>query len=289
LFKNQQVFLCEKEAMAGQVVISAVAGAGFQMIFGDFINVVLEALKNNSQFKRSLKRLADMLEEMAPNIKRIESFNRELDQPKQLEGLKGLLKKGNDLVFKCSKIHKYNYYQRPLYNKKLLKLGKDIRGHITRLQLQGIADTKEILHTQNSTLVAVKGVSSGLGQLNDQIGKLSMTLSNGGWVDSSKSYSNTILAGVCSPPLLKVDPVGLKIPLNDLRKLLNDETSHHIVLTAPGGCGKTTLATALCQHGDVKGTHLLLESSLDYLLLSVYFFCLFLVRLFVSMVRECFS
>ncbi|KAJ6916186.1 hypothetical protein NC652_018777 [Populus alba x Populus x berolinensis] len=225
--------------MAGQVVISAVAGAGFQMIFGDFTEVVLEALKNNSQFKPSLKRLADMLEEMAPSIKRIESFNRELDQPKQLEGLKGLMKKGNDLVSKCSKIHKYNYYKRPLYNKKLLKLGKEIRDHITRLQLQGIADTKEILHTQR--------------QLNDQIGKLSMTLSNGDWVDSSKSYSNTILAGVCSPPLLKVDPVGLEIPLSEMRiKLLNDETSQHIVLSAPGGCGKTTLATALCQQGDVK-------------------------------------
>ncbi|KAJ6907462.1 hypothetical protein NC651_018005 [Populus alba x Populus x berolinensis] len=239
--------------MATQVVISSVAGAGFQMIFGDFIKVVFEALKNNSQFKPSLKRLADMLEEMAPSIKRIESFNIELDQPKQLEGLKGLMKKGNDLVSKCSKIHKYNYYQRPLYNKKLLKLGKDIRDHITRLQLQVVADTKEILHTQNSTLVSVEGVSSEVRQLNDQIGKLSMTLSNGDWVDSSKSYSNTILAGVCSPPLLKVDPVGLEIPLNDLRiKLLNDETSQHIVLSAPGGCGKTTLATALCQHGNVK-------------------------------------
>uniref|UniRef100_A0A6M2EY51 RPW8 domain-containing protein n=1 Tax=Populus davidiana TaxID=266767 RepID=A0A6M2EY51_9ROSI len=228
--------------MAAQVVISSVAGAGFQMIFGDFKEVVFDALKNNSQFKPSLKRLADMLEEMAPTIKRIESFNRELDQPKQLEGLKELMKKGNDLVSKCSKIHKYNYYKRPLYNKKLLKLGKDIRDHITRLQFQGIADTKEILHTQNSTLVAVEVVSSGVRQLTDEIGKLSMTLSNGGRVDSSKSY-----------PLLKVDPVGLEIPLSDLRiKLLNDETSQHIVLSAPGGCGKTTLATALCQHGDVK-------------------------------------
>lgn len=81
--------------MAAQVVISSVAGAGFQMIFGDFKEVVFDALKNNSQFKPSLKRLADMLEEMAPTIKRIESFNRELDQPKQLEGLKELMKKGN--------------------------------------------------------------------------------------------------------------------------------------------------------------------------------------------------
>jgi hypothetical protein len=285
LYKTQLVFLCEKEAMAGQIAVSAVAGAGFEIIFGEFLKMVLKAQKNNSQFEPSLKRLEEMLKEMAPNIKKIESFNAELDQPKQLERLKGLMTEGNHLVNKCSKIQKYNYLKRPIYNKKLIRLEKDIRDHISSvLQLQQVADTKEILHTQNSNLVAVKDVSFGVRQLNDQIGKLSMTLSNGSRVDSSKSYSNTILAGVCSPPLLKVDPVGLKIPLSDLEiKLLNDETSQHIVLSAPGGCGKTTLATALCQHGNVKGTHLLLESSFDYLLLSFYFFCLFLVRLFVSL------
>ncbi|KAG6768053.1 hypothetical protein POTOM_026950 [Populus tomentosa] len=244
--------------MARQIAVSAVAGAGLEIIFGDFLKMVLKARKNNSQFEPSLKRLEEMLNDMTPNIKRIDSFNRELDQPEQLERLKGLVTKGNDLVSKCSKIHNYNYLKRPIYNKKLLKLEKDIRDHISSvLQLQVVADTKESLHTQNSILVAVKGVSSGVRQSNDQIGKSI----NGGRVDSSKSYSNTILAGVCSPPLLKVDPVGLEIPLSDLRiKLLNDETSQHIVLSAPGGCGKTTLATALCQQGDVKGTHLLLET-----------------------------
>ncbi|KAJ6916190.1 hypothetical protein NC652_018779 [Populus alba x Populus x berolinensis] len=236
--------------MARQIAVSAVAGAGLEIIFGDFLKMVLKARKNNSQFEPSLKRLEEMLNDMTPNIKRIDSFNRELDQPEQLERLKGLVTKGNDLVSKCSKIHNYNYLKRPIYNKKLLKLEKDIRDHISSvLQLQVVADTKESLHTQNSILVAVKGVSSGVRQSNDQIGKSI----NGGRVDSSKSYSNTILAGVCSPPLLKVDPVGLEIPLSDLRiKLLNDETSQHIVLSAPGGCGKTTLATALCQQGDVK-------------------------------------
>jgi hypothetical protein len=161
--------------------------------------MVLKAQKNNSQFEPSLKRLEEMLKEMAPNIKKIESFNAELDQPKQLERLKGLMTKGNDLVNKCSKIQKYNYLKRPIYNKKLIKLEKDIRDHISSvLQLQVVADTKEILHTQNSNLVAVKDVSYGVRQLNDQIGKLSMTLSNGSRVDSSKSYSNITLAGSVS-------------------------------------------------------------------------------------------
>ncbi|KAG6766936.1 hypothetical protein POTOM_028114 [Populus tomentosa] len=160
--------------MAGQVVVSAVAGAGFEIIFDNLLQGFLTAQKNNSQFKPSLKRLEGMLEDMAPIIKTIESFNAELYQPKQLERLKGLMTEGNDLVNKCSKIHKYYFWKKPLYNPKLLKLEKDIRDHISSvLQLQEVGDTK--------------GVSSG-----------------------------------------------------------------HIVLSAPGGCGKTTLATALCQHGDVK-------------------------------------
>ncbi|KAJ6990169.1 disease resistance protein [Populus alba x Populus x berolinensis] len=226
--------------MAGQVVVSAVAGAAFEIIFDTSIRGVVTAHKNNSQFEPSLKRLKEMLEDMAPIIKLIESIKAELYQPQQLERLKGLMTEGNDLVNKCSKIHKFNILMKVRYNGKLLRLEKDIRDHISSVwQLQEVGDTK--------------GVSSRVRQLIDEIGKLSMTLSNGGRVDSSESYSNTILAGVCSPPLLQVDPVGLEIPLSDLRiKLLNDETSQHIVLSAPGGCGKTALATALCQHGDVK-------------------------------------
>jgi hypothetical protein len=185
LYKTQLVFLCEKEAMAGQIAVSAVAGAGFEIIFGDFLKMVLKAQKNNSQFEPSLKRLEEMLKDMAPNIKKIESFNAELDQPKQLERLKGLVTKGNDLVNKCSKIHKYNFFKKSPYNMKLLNLEKDIRDHISSvLQLQEVGDTK--------------GVSSGVRQLSDQFGKLSMTLSNGSRVDSSKSYSNITLAGSVS-------------------------------------------------------------------------------------------
>ncbi|KAJ6678469.1 PLANT BROAD-SPECTRUM MILDEW RESISTANCE PROTEIN RPW8 [Salix viminalis] len=249
--------------MASHLAVPALAGAGFELLFSDLLKVVLVVLKNNSQFKPSLERLQKMIEDMAPNIKRIETFNSELDQPQQLERLQGLMSDGRDLVQKCSKIHKYNCLKRPIYNKKLLKLEKDIRDHINIvLQLQGVADTKEIVVKQDWTLAGVNNVFSevkqlgnqvsfGVAQLRDDIGKLTTTLSNVDRVDSINS--NIRLAGVCSPPLLKVDPVGFEIPLSELSiKLLKDETSQYIVISAPGGCGKTTLATALCQLEDVK-------------------------------------
>uniref|UniRef100_A0A6N2KZS9 RPW8 domain-containing protein n=1 Tax=Salix viminalis TaxID=40686 RepID=A0A6N2KZS9_SALVM len=206
----------------------------------DLLKVVLVVLKNNSQFKPSLERLQKMIEDMAPNIKRIETFNSELDQPQQLERLQGLMSDGRDLVQKCSKIHKYNCLKRPLSNKKLLKLEKDIRDHINIvLQLEGVADTKEIKVKQDWTLAGVNNVFS---ELRDDIGKLMTTLSN---VDRLDSINSNIR--------LPVGSCWIEIPLSELRiKLLKDETSQHIVISAPGGCGKTTLATALCQLEDVK-------------------------------------
>uniref|UniRef100_A0A2K1ZNW8 RPW8 domain-containing protein n=2 Tax=Populus trichocarpa TaxID=3694 RepID=A0A2K1ZNW8_POPTR len=154
--------------MAGQVVVSAVAGAEKQLP----VQAKLEAPRGNVGRHGS-------------NYQENRIFNAELYQPKQLERLKGLMAEGNDLVNKCSKIHKYNFFKKSPYNMKLLNLEKDIRDHISSvLQLQEVGDTK--------------GVSSGVRQLSDQFGKLSMTLSNGSRVDSSKSYSNITLAGSVS-------------------------------------------------------------------------------------------
>jgi hypothetical protein len=88
LYKNQLIFLCEKKAMAGQVVVSAVAGAGFEIIFDNFLKGFLNAQKNNSQFKQSLKRLEEMLEDMAPIIKRIESLTQNFINQSNLKGSK---------------------------------------------------------------------------------------------------------------------------------------------------------------------------------------------------------
>ncbi|CAB4287484.1 unnamed protein product [Prunus armeniaca] len=57
-------------------------------------------------------------------------------------------------------------------------------------------------------------------------------------------------------PELPALVVGLDFPLKELkRKLLNlKDGVSMLVLTAPGGCGKTTLATAFCQDQEVIDT-----------------------------------
>lgn len=54
--------------------------------------------------------------------------------------------------------------------------------------------------------------------------------------------------------------VGLKIPLRKLKNLVFGDDASVIVVTAPGGCGKTTLVQNLCQDLDVKGIDLFLAT-----------------------------
>ncbi|KAK9948814.1 hypothetical protein M0R45_004376 [Rubus argutus] len=69
-------------------------------------------------------------------------------------------------------------------------------------------------------------------------------------VDMKGEVKDQIDCEVPEPPLVTV---GLNEPLRELKmKLIRDPKVSMLVLTAPGGCGKTTLATKFCQDEEVK-------------------------------------
>lgn len=216
-------------------------------------------------FASTLKLLEETMESIRPSIMRIETFNRDLDRPDEIKRLQDLMRRGEELVLKCAKIHRYNYVKKPLYTKKLVKLDESIRRYIeTILPLHQTSDVKE-------TLFEMRILSS-------QIRNLSMGGASSAGVSSAGVSNKSGFVGVCSPPGLKVVPVGLEIPLKELKeKLLKDDKASQVtVVSAPGGCGKTTLVTALCQDADVKGTclfHILVDYPfLNLLFLAVIFF-----------------
>ncbi|KDP31882.1 hypothetical protein JCGZ_12343 [Jatropha curcas] len=222
------------------MISSAALGAGLELVFGNFIRIILEVLRGNALFRKTLEDLEDLLQSFLPSIRRMDSLNREFDRPEEIDGLKDLIKKGEALVIKCSKIHKNDYVRKPFYIKKLTKLEESIRRYvITTLQLYQSSNIKEGLYE-------VKLIST-------KISSLSIGAYSGGNVGGMSGKSGFV--GVCSPPGLKIKPVGLEIPLKDLKeKLLKDDDMPQlqvIVVSAPGGCGKSTLAKALCHDTDV--------------------------------------
>ncbi|CAN7050924.1 hypothetical protein BRARA_G01211 [Brassica rapa] len=57
---------------------------------------------------------------------------------------------------------------------------------------------------------------------------------------------------LCSVPELKTAPVGFALPLMMLKKKLLDAAVVRLVVSAPAGCGKTTLVRHLCHDQDIK-------------------------------------
>ena len=63
--------------------------------------------------------------------------------------------------------------------------------------------------------------------------------------------------GPCSVPDSLASTPGLDVPMKELRtELLKDDGMQVIVVSAPGGAGKTTLIKKLCADDQVKGTNL---------------------------------
>lgn len=96
---------------------------------------------------------------------------------------------------------------------------------------------------------------------------------------SRMSVSPPVFRNYCSVPKPRKVPVGLDWPLMRLKKkLLTDSTVDSLLVSSPGGCGKTTLVTHLCHDEEINGLLSLLQSFqsllffLFLIILSVFYF-----------------
>ncbi|CAN1325441.1 Probable disease resistance protein At5g66900 [Linum perenne] len=206
-----------------QSTASASAGAGFNILFDTFLKAILNVSKKNNIYESTFTRLEKTLLAMAPAINKIDVYNMDFDRPDEINGLKAILKKGAELVLKCSKIKRYDIIRKPMYASKLIKLEEKLRRYNTTvLQVHQVADQKEILFE-------VK-------QLGNQVRQMSMVAALNGF-------------HVPEPP---TNAVGLEFPLKELKmEVFKDETPL-VVVSAPPGCGKTTLAKLFCNDMEVQ-------------------------------------
>ncbi|KAJ4954124.1 hypothetical protein NE237_030956 [Protea cynaroides] len=191
--------------------------------------VILEELYKAYHFKSYLEQLESTLQRIIPPINEIDRLNAELtDQSRpELERLKVELEKGQDLVRKCSSVPSWNIFKRCRYSKKILKLDKIL------LRFFQLDVTANIWLDNKQSLVDLKEMSR-------KFDAFSMK--------SESSRSD----GSSSGPQIRDKVFGLDVPLMELKMLLFREDVMVLGLCAPGGCGKTTLATMLYRDTDVK-------------------------------------
>ena len=216
-------------------VAGAALGAAFGEGFTVLHNTVTDVVSKARMFKPILKRLASTLDRLVPTVDEIKRLSEQLELPeRETKRLMEQMEEGEKLVSKCLKIRWWNYVFKVQYSPKLEELDKEIT-RFCQLDLLALC-TRNGLRTLETVISINKKVDSFRG------------------VETPRG-----LGGVSGPQDLTV---GLDMPIKELKALLLKEEVKMLLLTAPGGCGKTTLAKMLCQEKEIKGTFISFLSSI---------------------------
>ncbi|KAJ0816653.1 putative protein kinase RLK-Pelle-LRR-I-1 family [Helianthus annuus] len=180
-------------------------------------------IKKTWEFKSQLTQIEETIRVNKPIINKWQKLNELLDRPQEeIDMFIGQLKGAEHLVLKCEHIEQ-NFYKRYRQSLKLEDLNASLlRFFRIDVQLQEARDVKEVLEV-------VKDVQK-------RMEKQSFS----GW-----------------SPLLKGAVVGLDDQVSTLKQLVFRDSAINdcsvVVVTAAGGCGKTTLVTKFCHDPEVQG------------------------------------
>lgn len=204
--------------MAGEAAMGAV--------FGELLKAVIDVAQKTVKFKSILTDLIDILDKIKPRLDEIEKLNVILDGKKEeTDSLIEQWKKGTELIHRCSSVP---FWERYFFSKKLIKFKESLSQFSLSVQLLQTVESKKIL--------------VGVNEIN---GKMDHLISN--W-----------FLGSCDVPGLPDFIVGLDGPLKELKMVLLEGEASVVLLSATGGCGKTTLAKMLCHDDEIKGIFIFL-------------------------------
>ncbi|XP_004288074.1 PREDICTED: probable disease resistance protein At5g66900 [Fragaria vesca subsp. vesca] len=246
--------------------VDVFAGAGGGLLF----SVLYEALKELTikylLFKHVLKSVKSTLKSLENVTQEIAKLNDDLDRPKEeMAGLKTQLDEGKVLVDKCRKVRAWRVDKTYKYSRKLIGWNDSLKEQYEILNVFALRNGLETLKTVKGTEKTVNQIESSNVTIKEgvedlQINNEDLKIA----VNRVEAITLNIEAAMKQPqkeaeieawgevPDLPTLTVGLDGPLNELKMMMfNDEVSM-VVLTAPGGCGKTTLATKFCRDKKVQ-------------------------------------
>ncbi|KAL4644920.1 hypothetical protein ACB092_02G199000 [Castanea dentata] len=203
--------------------MEAVTACIGEAVIGNAAQGVLHVTGRAFKFKSILKNLETTIVSANSTINEIYHLDQEPENAlmDELHMLIQELIKAKQLVGKCSKVSWWNYYKKYRYSKKLLELD----GSLCSLQIQMDSQIKNFKNVQR-ILDEIRALNRRLDQ---------MILLN-------REIPRPVSCAVreCTEFTLKT--------------LLLTEKVRLLLLTAPGGCGKTKLVEMLCQDEQIKGT-----------------------------------
>jgi len=207
------------------MAVEFVGGALLGAVFGEVFAVLRDSVKyfrnKGRKFNSTLEKLESNLENLEPVVEVIKQLSEELDGRKdEIERLIDQMKKANECIRECLKIKRWQRAFKTKYGGELTKLNEAIES-FCKVDMQ--------VHIRRDLL---------------ELKKICF---------EKKAIGAGVLCSVPPPPKFIV---GLDQPLKELKTMLLKEGKEEslLLVTAPGGCGKTTLVIKLSQDKDIEGT-----------------------------------
>ncbi|KAK1373586.1 RPW8 domain-containing protein [Heracleum sosnowskyi] len=223
-----------------------VVGVAFSDLEKAFIKVIKTIARFKSTFKR-LKATMDAIDLIFMDTRKLEQI---LERPQtELDFFAEELRRGTDLILLCSKIKSWNLYEKYGYSKKLQSFEKGLtRFFQISVQAHQVRSIRQVSKGVSDLSVKLDVVKKEiLHGILEKIDSMSVSCSSSG---SSRRYIGSAYVGEI-PELV----LGLDLPLKELKVMLqkdNDVLPTVVVLSAPPGCGKTTLANMVCVDSTIK-------------------------------------
>ncbi|XP_059623782.1 probable disease resistance protein At5g66900 [Cornus florida] len=213
-----------------------VGGAGLGAVAGEALRAALDFSGRAISFDDNRQGLESRVTSMEPLIREIEEIGRELGLPEEeIRKFTDRQDESQKLVGSCSKTSRFNFWKRASKSKKIKELeDSDVKFYQTYVQLLQTRDNKKHEARLNEIYAILDEMRKG-----------------------GRVCAPSVFVGPCGAPEAPGFTVGKAVPLHELKirllKDLQEEDAQVVVLSAPGGRGKTTLASMLCHDVEIKG------------------------------------
>ncbi|KAG2327245.1 hypothetical protein Bca52824_009973 [Brassica carinata] len=202
-----------------------------EMIGGAVISEVLtqliEVAKKFKNFKPLSKDLKSTMERLVPLAETIDHLQNKLNlDVGELKGLKETIERAEIAVREYRDVPGLRRYKR---TREIEQVNKDLQKYC-QIDIQLLLLRNQLQSTEAS--------NNNFQNINQKLDQLSAPA--------------PAFRQLCSVPVLEKVPVGFALPLLELKKKLLDAAVVRLVVSAPPGCGKTTLVTHLCHDQDIK-------------------------------------
>ncbi|CAH1452789.1 unnamed protein product [Lactuca virosa] len=214
----------------GKMIAPNANEAALRTIMVDLLNIVVLETKRTAKFRTLLKHVERTLRNIEPIFYGYERLRKVLYRAEnETKMFIYYVANGKEVVMECLEMKCWNVYKKLLHANKLIGLDNMLlRFFLSELHDNFISSRRILFEIY------------ALGDKLDQV-LAAVTKHTDGFSES------------CSVPGLPDVIIGLDFHLQELKRMVLKEDTQLITVSAPGGCGKTTLVKMLCHDNEIKG------------------------------------